>query len=221
MLHQHEATPVHCLPLNYANIPDPSCAKAVRDSALSVEATLIEADAAAVEIRRTHRQEVQAEAIEESSATLKQNFKDYIDRSLDSLRTAQSRLEGKLISPQIQRQLPAGTDPAVAAASAAAVVARFSEMNEGARRDAVLRAYREGDVATLAPLEQMAASVRLIDDETIAEGRELFAEVVDPAQYDLLEQTRATIGIIEGNAAQVHRELGGLAPLPGQIQFAS
>ena len=207
----NQATPVYLIPLHYPNIVVKSAAEDIARAALAVELALVTADKAVARadgdknLTASGRREV----ISSDLSAIHEDFKTYTEPVLDSLVKAVDRLEGALLAPQINRQMPEGADPAITTAVAVNLLSNVGAMNEPERQAEYLDAASSGDVAKLATLEQ----ARLIDDATITKGREIFAEAASPEQYGFLEQTRGAVRIIRGNLVQVERTLREAVPV--------
>lgn len=67
------------------------------------------------------------------------------------------------------------------------------------RNTIYLQAARDGDTLTVRAIEQAPAAFRLISEDTIAEGAELYAAATQPEAYGLLQQQRAALAHINGD----------------------
>ena len=200
-----QATPVYLIPLQYSNINAGSLPQDVKAAAMGVEAALKNRDlgVAGARTNKDLTPEGRDKAVQKAAAAVGRDFEEFIGPILNPLLKAKDRLEGALLAPQIDRQLPAGTDPAIASAVAANHLVVFGPMDETERNAGYLKKARGGDVLALAALE----AAKLIDDATIDQGREIYAQRENPEKYELLEQTRAAIRILEGNRREVARKL--------------
>ena len=203
----HETTRDFIFGLSDPAITDECLARIFRESATFFDEQLGLARDDAAEIRKTFQPASQADRIAEKEAERLAHVTEITSHRLRMLTDAKDRLEGELIAPQLQRQSPAGWDAADARAIEADARTMIRAMTPADRESAYLNAARQGDALTLRAFENVAPAFALVPDETIAQGRELFAEAANPEKYSALEQHRAAIRSIECDLNRVRREL--------------
>lgn len=192
------------------DVVEESLAGLIAETADGCEATLIDHE---VELDRIVR-EVMPDSHAEAGQKARDASAERLQRtqpSIDKLNTAIGMSEGETLAPQVRQRIPDNantTDWHRAEAEARTIIRGMNDLD---RKFAYLDACRSGDTQTIRAYELSPNIERLVDAETIAEGADLWAEAHTPAEWNLLQQQRATLWTIQADLTRAKRELGMIA----------
>ena len=182
----------------------------IAECADSFEATLLDHR---IELNRI-REKVMPDsrrAAGQGAADASQERLNAFQPALDKLQTAISMSEGLTLAPQVRHRIPSNVNAEDSHRAEVEARVHIRGLNDIDRKATYLDACRSGDVQTVRAYELSPTVAPLVDADTIAEGAELFAATNTPAEYDMLEQQRATARSIQSDLNRATRELGVVA----------